>query len=246
MKKQIITLAAAALACASAHATNATLYLWDTTGDVVTVHDGGAGDSSAVNGKILFDGSVGANWTLVTDTGLSTGAAIGGSLSTPVMDVNFSHTSSSGAGTLTVAFFDNDFSGSGLAHILSSIGGTFGQSGVTLTYSVFTRAGDAIPANLLAGGSLNLTSPTWTQLTTHTYTGFGSFGSTDVGGAISGGAAGDYSLLQVITITAGGPSLTTGDAHLTSAPDGGTTMVLLGSSLTALGLLRRSFKSVKA
>ena len=39
---------------------------------------------------------------------------------------------------------------------------------------------------------------------------------------------------------------TTGNAKLQSVPDGGMTMMLLGSSLTALALVRRSFKLGKA
>lgn len=256
MKKNItswLCKTAALLACAtSAYAVNsdpATLFLWDgTAAHDTTVKDGSAGDlASGTVGQVLFSGSVG-NWTINVDTGLS--KPVDGTAISPVMDLSFSHVLSGSAGTLGVAFFDDNFGPSGLAGALAHIGGTL-PSGVTLTYSTYVNVGNITPT--FVGGALSV--PTvgvgaWTLLTSQTFNGAGvapgnSFGGDTGAASISGGST-SYSLLQVITITSSGATSFSGNANLHTVPDGGMTLMLLGSSLTALGLVRRSFKSGKA
>lgn len=244
--KNKITLLAAFLATASAYATptDATLFFWDNTGATATVTDGLLGDANPNDGKVTFLGGVGANWTLLVDTGTS--KPLNGSPAHPLMDLNFDEATSKGAGTLSVAFFDNKFGPSGTLGALASIGGTL-PPGATLTYQTFTRAGDAAPT--FSSGALDLsTLAGWSLLTSQTFPFVGPGGSFSGDasslGMISGGAS-DYSLVQVITITVNSASQTTGNAKL-QAPDGGMTLMLLGSSLTALAFLRRSLKLGKA
>lgn len=241
MKKNIKSLicgTVAALACAisaNAASTGATIYLWDgTAADNKTVTDGGIGDGQASDGAVTFSGAVGSFWTINVDTGISKPNI--GSAAKPSMDLAFVDTALAGAPTLGIAFFDNGFTGT-LAGAFAQIGGTL-ASGFTLTYSTYTRAGNS--AATFTGGALDLS--TWTLLTTQTFGPGGSFSGDATAASISGGAD-PYSLLEVITLTSttrtGGNS--SGNATL-QAPDGGMTAMLLGSSLTALALLRRSFK----
>jgi hypothetical protein len=234
---------AALLACATTASavtnTGATLFLWDDTGDTVTVSDGGGNDASAgLGGVVQFSGNVGANWQLVVDVGTS--KPLSGSATHPLMDLSFNHLAAAGAGSLSVAFFDNAFGPTGLLGALAAIGGTFNSDNIVLTYTTYTKAGNTTPG--FVGNVLDLTG--FTQLTTQSFNsagGPGPFGGTANAGLISGGAN-PFSLLQVITVTTRGPGQVTGDSSL-RAPDGGMTLMLLGSSLTALAFLRRSFKS---
>src|SRR5262249_9630080 len=147
-------------------------------------------DANPNDGKVTFLGGVGANWTLLVDTGTS--KPLNGSPAHPLMDLNFDEATSKGAGTLSVAFFDNKFGPSGSLGALASIGGTL-PPGATLTYKTYTHAGDAAPT--FASGALDLSL--WTLLTTQTFPFVGPGGSfsgdASSAGLISGGAN-DYSL----------------------------------------------------
>lgn len=227
----------AALAVAStAHAT-ATLYLFDgTAADNKTVLDEGVGDqNTGMVGVVGFNGAVGSTWTVNVVTGQTKPAL--GSASQPSLDLNFVDTSS-GAGTITIAFFDSGFTPT-LAGAIASIGGT--TTGVSVNYSTYHRAGSA--AATLNGSSTGLDLSSWTQLTSQNFTSSPFSGSAN-GGPLSIGQDG-YELLQVVTITTRVAGASSGDASL-AAPDGGMTLMLLGSSLTGLAFLRRSFKPRKA
>lgn len=207
-----------------------TLYLWDgTPADNTTATSG--------TGAVTFNGVVGS-WVVNVDTGLT--KPVIGTAAKPDMDLNFVDVGSQGAPTLGIAFFDSGFT-STLAGALAHIGGTL-SAGSTLTFATYTRAGNS--AASFTGGALDLS--TWTLLTSQSFAADPNsttpFSGSASGGNISGGAD-PYSLLEVITITPprGGSANVSGDAEL-QAPDGGMTAMLLGSSLTALALLRRSLK----
>lgn len=216
------------------------LFFWDSTGANKAVGDNDGTDLDPATATVTWLGTVG-NWTVSATTGLSKPTQ--GNAVAPIMDLNFG-AKGNAAGTVSIAFFDNGFGPSGLAGALATIGGTFpGGLGVTLNYSTYTEANNNIPT-FLGSGALDLTG--FNLLTSHTYNSqaLGSvFGSIDSGGSISGGAN-PYSLLQVITITTDHRmgSAVTGDSTLT-VPDGGMTLMLLGSGLTGLALLRRSSKA---
>jgi hypothetical protein len=141
------------------------------------------------------------------------------------MDLNTVDSSSTAGGTLIIKWSDDGF-GPTVGNAFASIGGT---SGGTVKYDTYADAGNAIFG-------------TTTPLTTQSF-GAGSF-SGDAGGPDLAAQGSPYSLTQVITITHTGKATTSLNAVLT-VPDGGMTLMLLGSGLTALSLLRRKF-AIKA
>ena len=119
MKKFAALLAGIAMmAAGSAWAVPLTLTLNDNLGNVVTIVDGGAGDTlPATVGAINFNGAVG-NWIINLTTGLS---GFGGG--TPQVDLNSVDFTSSG-GHLTITLSDiilGAWSGPGAT---SGVGGT--------------------------------------------------------------------------------------------------------------------------
>ncbi len=246
MKNKLTLLTVAAMTVATSVYTakaTPTLFLWDgTAADNKTVVDNGSGDQDNTVGIVDFNGNVG-NFHVTADAG--TTKPVQGSATLPDMDLSYNAGIPAGtspsSGTLTVAFFDNAFGPGGLAGALASIGGTFNAAngaGTTLTFQTYTHSGNTAPS--FTGGALDLTG--FSKLTDKTFKisdGI-SYSSAIDGSSLSGGAN-PYSLLMLITINVNGPGAVTGDTSLT-APDGGTTMMLLGSGLAGLGLLRRSFK----
>jgi hypothetical protein len=51
-------------------------------------------------------------------------------------------------------------------------------------------------------------------------------------------------LTEIVTLTANGNEFVSFDANMQTVPDSGTTLMLLGSSLTVLGLVARSRKAI--
>lgn len=181
----------------------------------ITITDNGAGDSSPVAGRVLWDGTIG-NWTLNTHVG--TGYPVLGSLTNPVLDLSFNAVSNGAGGTLTIMFSVDGFgptSGSATA----AIGGTAGGSVVYRT----------------AGGNNNTLFSTSNILTTQgPFT--GAFSGSVTGGSINN--AGPYSLTQQIQITHAGAGISTGNSLLT-VPDSGTSVLLLGAGLMGLAFMAR-------
>ena len=237
MKKNIISLcgAAAVLACATSAYATPTLYITDGV-NAATIADGSGGDTVGLAGAIGWTGGVGS-WTVNILGGLVIGPS-----SNPDIDLSFNDLFTGGANnTITIAFLSDGYT-TGNFGGLASIGGTLG-SGVTLTYQTFAQNGSTA-ATTFGGSTLNLAG--WTGLTPLQV-----FTATPFSGASSGGllpppGGNPFELLQVVTITAPSSSRanqSSGDAHLTAVPDGGSTLMLLGSGLTALAFFRRSFKS---
>lgn len=190
-----------------------------TTGaNVITISDGGAGDTLALSGAINFNGSIG-DWFINVSTGLS--KPVLGSPSSPHMDLNSINTSNAqGSTTITLMFSDTDFTqlGTGVA----AWGGT---AGGTIKYDTYWSATNSLFAmdNLMTSESF----------------GTGAFSGTTTGGPTG---VSPYSLTQVVTIThAAGVKNSSFDAEL-RVSDSGSTIALLGAALATLGLISRRRK----
>jgi hypothetical protein len=228
MKKQILLSAAAVLVLASSAYATPVLYVSD--GNVFNT-------VTAVGGVASFSGAI-QTWVVNVDTGQDVGNP-----SRPNVDLNFTDTFQGTAhNTLTIAFLTDGYS-TALFSAITSIGGTMGgigNNGWTLSYNTYAQSGSSA-ATTFATAAINLTG--WSSLTSQSFTS-SPFSGTAHGGALPPVGGNPYELLQVITITAPNSSsrqVASGDATLT-VPDGGSTLMLLGSGLTALGLVRRSFK----
>jgi hypothetical protein len=231
---------AAALALASSANATPSVYLSDgTTAQVVT--DNGVGDLNSALNTVLVSTTIG-QWTVNTETGVVIGPS-----NKPELDLSFVDLfSGSGASTLTVAFFSDGYNSS-LYSGVESIGGTLG-AGTSLTYSVFANTGSTGNTTMGTTASpltaLNLAG--WTALgAPETFGPGGAFAGSQTGGLIPPVGGNPYELIQVITISVSRDhpsSISSGDAHF-SVPDGSSTLMLLGSGLTALAFVRRSVKS---
>ncbi len=185
---------------------------------IVTVADQGPGDSNPAVGAVTWIGSIGS-FNVNVSTGLS--KPISGTPSSPNMDLN-SVDHSTGAGTLTVRFSDDNFTGTQPAFV-ATIGGT---TAGTVQYDTYVDS-----TNTIFGTETQLTSITATT------TPFDGADTSSVGAP-----AGPYSLTQVVTITHKGAGSTSFDATLAPVPEP-MTVLLLGSGLAALGLLQRKRKT---
>lgn len=184
----------------------------------ITISDNGAGDAQGAAGQVVWVGSVG-NWTLNVHTG--TTFPVLGTLANPVMDLSFNATSNAAGGTLVISFTADGF-GPSAGGTVAAIGGTTNATG-TVLYQTY-------------GGTNNTPFSTANLLTSQGPFGPVAFSSTVSGGGVNN--AGPYSLTQVITLTHTGGGITTGDALL-SVPESGTSLLLLGAGLTALGVFAR-------
>lgn len=191
-----------------------------TVGVDVTITDGGFGDMGLGPGSVVYVGALGV-WTLNVDTG-TTKPFIGSSFD-PAMDLGFVNMSSA-AGTLVVEWSDDGFTGPvPSATFQASIGGT---TAGTIRYESFYSAANSIPA-LTALTDSGVLLP-----------GLGSaFAASDIGSAVGLSVPPGFALTQRVTITHTGAGLSSGDAELNQVPDGGSTLVLLGSVLSGIGAL---------
>ena len=121
--------------------------------------------------------------------------------------------------------FSRDGFGPTAGGVLAELGTTV-LSGGSVTYTTY-------------GGTNNTLFSTVNLLTTIGPV-TGAFGGTATGAGVNN--AGPYSLTQVVKITHTISGITTGDAKMT-VPDSGSSLVLLGSGLAALGLISRRRKS---
>ena len=202
-----------------------TLYITDGSGISVI--------ASTTTGLQTLTGSDGF-WSVVVSTGTSYPPLTGqGSVNAPVMDVSITATSLSGSGAnpLKVFWGSSDFGPtSGSFNALFS-GHVVAGTGQTVTYGTYYSTANNLP---IVGNGLNGASTLTSLLTMSpsTYSGSAS------GGPLT--LASPYSIIQAVTINGGTPGGSYSlDASLTTVPDGGTTVMLLGAALSGLALLRR-------
>ncbi len=230
MKHKKTSLAIAAILAVGTQFAGAipTLYISDgTVPGTITVLDGGFGDSlAATPGAVLYAGGVGTNWVLTISTGLS--KPVVGSGTSPELSLDVSAVSI-GAGTVTIWWSDDDFGPLGNAHFVVGSSVSSLATGGSVTWSTYGDSGNAINGNDGALAQSTLMS------------------SMAVAAALNPAPQGgpepfSYSLTAKIVITHGtGGGTSNPDMALTSVPDGGTTLALLGCSMLGLGGLRRKF-----
>jgi hypothetical protein len=206
-----------------------TLFLSDGDGDTVAIAETSPFNVNSNPGAVTWVGSLGV-WNLNVSTGISSGTG-----TSPSFDLSSVNASISGAAlnvpyTLYVWFGDINL-GPTSGSFVAGIGGTTTGSVQYNTYA------DPF-ANSLFGTSLGLTS------------------SPSLSGVFANSTSSPdenlpfaYSLSQEVIITQTGVGITSFDATLGvvgCVPEGGMTLVLLGSSLIALWAFGRTHKSVRA
>ncbi|HEX4265149.1 MAG TPA: VPDSG-CTERM sorting domain-containing protein [Verrucomicrobiae bacterium] len=233
LKTSIAAGAALVLAAsANAAAFNQGLTISDGNGHTITL--------SGTTGALTYDSSVSGglgDWDIVITSGTAKPPlGSGGSAANPFLDLGIlaEYVGAGAPGsTLTVTFFGTGY------------GPTSGHANAQLTGHMVNGAGGAITFNTYYS-ALN---------TGATTTGIAASGplSPSSGGQYSYTGSGNvnaalYSETEVVTLSgiagrsnAGEYSI---DASLSTVPDGGTTLVLLGSALSSLAFLRKRFAKV--
>ena len=190
----------------------------------LTITDGAGNTTGALtapgNGQISFNGVVG-DWDVNILSALS--FPVLGTPSKPNIDVGGQDHYAPGSGgaglggnVLTITFTVDGFVNVN-GTVNASIGGFQGNG--FLTFNTLANGNPLTASGVVpSGGFANSQSAGLSNLT--------------------------GTLKEVITLTANGPEFVSFDANLETVPDSGMTLVLLGSSLTVLGLFARSRKVV--
>lgn len=217
----------AALVLAGIPAANATTALKLISGaSSVTVVDNAAGDLDLTPGVIVFSGAVG-NWTLNVSSGLSLGTA-----SQPILDnlsFNSQPSSSVMTGSLEILFSETDLGPLASGNTINTaIGGNFIQAGngTSVSYGAYYDTSNTLFGKSTLIGSV--LTPTIAPVTKEF-----SAGQQVTSTAVSA----PYSLTLDVKINAIRTTQISYDAYL-SVPDGGYTLMLLGTGMTALGGLQ--------
>ena len=171
-------------------------------------------------------------WNLVITTGIaSPPAPFGGTVTFPSLDLSIQASSVGGAGVLSISVFNTGYgptSGSAKAQLTGNLlSGTAGGINLNTFYST---------ANDGATTGVNAHSITTSGTITP---GVGGVYSYTGSGSLTAGAP--YSLTEVVTIDGRSAASYSLDGSTHTVPDGGTTLVLLGSALSSLALLRKRF-----
>lgn len=181
-----------------------------------------------------------SQWSVVVASGISSPPTLGqGTAATPVMDLTIGaiYIGNGTAGTpLTISFGADAFGPTVNGNVIATLTGqAVAGTGGSITYTTLDASGSVLPT---------ITHPMipGTVLTSATLSpgGGGVYFSSMTGGPINLGA---YSLDEFVTLqgVAGGSQYSI-DASLTtrsSVPDGGMTLVLLGSALSGLAMLKK-------
>lgn len=199
----------------------AILTLSDGLGDSVSLSDAGAltllGAGTTMSdtfsaGTVQWDGSLGG-WSVNVDSGSTTGTT-----TVPGLRLGFSDTSSVG-GHLTITWSENGF-GPSSGGFNTGVAGTLAGGNVVL--STFYSTANTLPAGTILASSIG--------------TG-GSGAFSESGSANVGSLPASYSLTEQLVITNVVAGTSSGNATLVAvAPDSGSTMILLGLGLCALGI----------
>ena len=197
----------------------ATLTLYDGVNPLITVVDNGPGDMFSAVGAILVETNVGV-WNLSISSAIT--KPLFGSATAPVMDLGVTATSTA-AGSLRFVFSDNGF-GPASGTLVAIVDGQINGAPGTVTYDVY---GD--PANVVGATTVHIASIGTTPLPT-TATGSGPLA-----------LPAPYSLTQVETFVASGPTAINADASFSVVvPEPGILALgTLGVAVFALGRSRR-------
>ena len=196
----------------------ATITLFDGVNPLITVVDNGPGDMFGATGAILLHTNVGV-WNLSISSAIT--KPLFGSTTDPVMDLGVTATSTA-AGSLRFVFSDNGF-GPASGTLVAIVDGNVNGAGTTVTYDVW---GD--PANVVGATTFHIASAGTTTLPTN------ATGS----GPLALGAP--FSLTQVVTFNASGPTTINSDASFQVVPEPGVMgLGALGLAVFALGRSQR-------
>jgi len=188
--------------------------------------------ASGVVTAVLTDG----NWQVVVATGISTPPGPGtGTATAPSMDVSISavYLGNGTTGNNLNIYFGGDGFGPTAGSFLAQLSGHVASgTGLPVGFSTYDITGSAVPTllNPIPAGANTLTSTTVNLVG-------GVYSSLITGGPVN---LSSYSLEEYVTLTgaAGGTTYSI-DASMTTVPDGGMTLVFLGSALSGLALLKR-------
>jgi hypothetical protein len=200
----------------------ATLTLYDGVNPLITVVDNGPGDLIPTTGAILLETNVGV-WNLAISTAVT--KPLLGSPTSPVMDLDI-QANSTAAGSLTLTFSDNGFGPATGLLTATVTGHVVAGPGATDTYTVF---GD--PANIVGATTIPIASTGTLPLPI----------SASDSGLLDLPAP--FSLTEVETLIASGPTTLTADAsyQVVPVPEPGVIGVaVLGFAALTLGWPRRS------
>jgi hypothetical protein len=219
---------AVALALASsAYATSNQLRYSVDGANWTVISDGGAGDLDATANNNITVLVLGGGFNLtITTHGFNAGTA-----ASPDIDLDIAG-SALGAGTLIVEYSDTGFTPVPTGSYLLHAGGSLGSGVTDISYALVgdntlyagttpTAPGSPFPPASIPGGGV--IGP------------INGFGDAIHGAFASQANPYSLTLVQVITTTGTGIHSISDDLHLT-VPDGGNTLMMLGSALSVLGL----------
>ena len=199
-----------------------TLVIWDDLGAVAT--------APAVGGIVVYSNPSfdAGRWSVVISTGESKPAL--GSATSPTMDLNI-QASSLGivADNLHVSWSDNGFGPFNSTIQAQLSGHVVSGTGAPISYNTYYDPANSVWTTAATPGG------TQTLLTTSGTLAPPLYFSTQ-NGALSQSA---FGLTEFVTITSTPGGAYSIDASLSAAPDGGTTVMLLGAALSGLAFLRR-------
>ena len=164
---------------------------------------------NAVGGVASYVGGLG-NWAVNIAGGL-----VNGTGSQPILDLSDNSTFSSAPGNVLTVTWTVDGLGPLAGSYINDVGGTL--NGVTDVFSVLLNG------VLVAGSSQSFSTTPFSGSITDALT--------------AAGTANTVTLRAVLTAGTGGQ--TSFDDHFNPVPDGGATVMLLGTALSAFGLLRK-------
>lgn len=200
----------------------------------------------SLNAGTFTASTSGDGWNVVATIGETEPPGPGGTAALPSIDISITAVYVGGAGTsgnqLQVFWGGGSFGPSSASYVATLTGSTLNAAGVTLDYKTFSVNAGAAPVNSPVTGPY-LPSPN-SQLTSAVLApvpiagGDSSYANTTVS---AHEILSSYGLVQqVVFAGTETPGVTYSlDGSLTAVPDGGTTLMLLGSALSGLALLKK-------